>query len=289
MTHAPPAPTRGVILGRLLDLARWLPRSWAIIDRDIDRDRPRQFGKFEAGVLITACIGLCAMWFFGQEIVYLQWYGRQLLIDGHPMYELLGLVHWVGFCVVGYVLIPLVFLFFARQRISDYYLGVHGLKNHILPYFALFLLVLAPVVVVSFTREYQGIYPFYSRTGRSWFDFLAWELAYGVQFFALELFFRGFLLQGLRRSIGHAAIFVMVVPYCMLHFQKTWSESLGAIVAGIVLGTMAMRYRSIWGGVFLHWMVAISMDVASLVQKGIFPPPRAWPWGAGGSSIIGLW
>ncbi|MCA9541205.1 MAG: CPBP family intramembrane metalloprotease, partial [Myxococcales bacterium] len=64
--------------------------------------------------------------------------------------------------------------------------------------------------------------------------------------------------------------------YCMLHFQKTASESLGAIVAGVILGTLAMKYRSIWGGVALHWLVAISMDVLSLFHQGRLPT-RLWP------------
>jgi membrane protease YdiL (CAAX protease family) len=83
----------------------------------------------------------------------------------------------------------------------------------------------------------------------------------------------------LRPALGHAAIFVMVVPYCMLHFGKTWSESLAAIVAGIILGTLAMRWRSIWGGVLIHWTVAISMDAASLLRQGRFPPGELFPPG----------
>ncbi|MBV72015.1 MAG: hypothetical protein CMH52_11855 [Myxococcales bacterium] len=57
----------------------------------------------------------------------------------------------------------------------------------------------------------------------------------------------------------------------MLHFLKTGSESLGAIIAGIILGSLAMKYRSIWGGVLLHWLVAISMDVLSLMHQGRLP------------------
>jgi len=85
-----------------------------------------------------------------------------------------------------------------------------------------------------------------------------------VQFIALEVFFRGFLLHGLRRALGANAIFVMVVPYCMIHFQKPMPETFGAIGAGLILGTLALRTRSIWGGVLIHVGVAMTMDVLAL-------------------------
>ena len=57
----------------------------------------------------------------------------------------------------------------------------------------------------------------------------------------------------------------MVIPYCMIHFHKPLPEVFGAIVAGIVLGWLALETRSLWGGVLLHVAVALSMDVAALV------------------------
>ena len=64
-----------------------------------------------------------------------------------------------------------------------------------------------------------------STSPRSWFDFLTWEAMYFAQFFALEMFFRGFWLGVLRRSFGSGAIFVMAVPYCMIHFGKPYLEA----------------------------------------------------------------
>ena len=79
------------------------------------------------------------------------------------------------------------------------------------------------------------------------------------------------MLSGLKKWLGFGAVFVMIIPYCMLHFQKTGSESLGAIIAGILLGGLAMKYRSIWGGVLLHWLVAIAMDLLSLSHQNKLP------------------
>ena len=97
----------------------------------------------------------------------------------------------------------------------------------------------------------------------------------GWQFFGLEFFFRGFILHGLRRALGANAIFVMIVPYCMIHFGKPMPETIGAIGAGLILGTLAMRTRSIWGGVLIHIGVAMTMDVLAL--RGC-PPIGSGRW-----------
>jgi membrane protease YdiL (CAAX protease family) len=78
----------------------------------------------------------------------------------------------------------------------------------------------------------------------------------------------------LRRAMGAYAIFVMIVPYCMIHYHKPIAEVLGAIGAGIILGTLALRTRSIWFGVAIHISVALTMDIASLMHWGLFPPSR---------------
>ena len=85
-----------------------------------------------------------------------------------------------------------------------------------------------------------------------------------VQFIALEFFFRGALLHGLEREIGHSAIAVSTLPYVMVHFQKPWPETLGSLVAGVLLAKLSLRTRSIWPGTALHIIVALSMDIMSL-------------------------
>lgn len=257
-----------------------------------DMEGGGRFGGFEAGILVVTCIGLTLTQFGGAERIFLDWFGDALRQDlaerltaggesvaaeltyvrQHPFYDLFALFHWVGFCVLGYVVVPAIWLKMnGRSVIDGGYVRPGGFAQHLGIYGLLFGLVMIPVVIVSFQPVYQDIYPFYMKAGRSWLDLIAWELAYGVQFFALEYLFRGVLLDGLRKWIGYGAVFVMVVPYCMLHFMKTGSESLGAIIAGVILGCLAMKYRSIWGGVLLHWGVAISMDVLSLIHQDQLP------------------
>jgi membrane protease YdiL (CAAX protease family) len=66
-------------------------------------------------------------------------------------------------------------------------------------------------------------------------------------------------------------VLAMVVPYCMIHFGKPWAEALAAIIAGVVLGTLALKTRSIWSGFLIHVTVAVSMDLAALLQTQGLP------------------
>jgi membrane protease YdiL (CAAX protease family) len=54
----------------------------------------------------------------------------------------------------------------------------------------------------------------------------------------------------------------------MIHFSKPLAECLGSILAGIALGTVALRTGSIWGGVLVHCLVAWSMDLLALYRTG---------------------
>ena len=155
-----------------------------------------------------------------------------------------------------------------RGKLTDYGLKMKGMLEHWKIYVGLYLLVLPAVVVVAFTDSFQRTYPFYDNAYRTLFDLLAWECIYLLQFFSLEFFYRGFWLETLKPRFGYYAIFVSVIPYCMIHFGKPYPETIGAILAGIALGTLAMFTRSIWLGVAIHVSVALTMDVLSLGLQG---------------------
>jgi membrane protease YdiL (CAAX protease family) len=160
------------------------------------------------------------------------------------------------------------------ERIRDYYLSVRGIAGHLWIYVGLYLLVLPFVILVAGQEQFLLTYPFYKYANQSLGHFFRWEVLYVVQFISLEFFFRGYMLKGLSYRFGSGAIFVMVVPYCMVHYPKPLPETLGAIFAGIALGTLAMRTRSIWGGVLIHVGVAFTMDWLAVAQC---PPPEAGP------------
>jgi membrane protease YdiL (CAAX protease family) len=188
--------------------------------------------------------------------------------------QLNSLTYWSAGCFVTYLIIPsLVIRLVFRERVRDYGLKLRGVMMDGWVYAVMFGIMVPLVLLASADGHFQATYPFYRLSPAQPLGpkFLRWELQYALQFFALEFFFRGFLLHGTRLRFGIYSIFVMMVPYCMIHFAKPMPEALASIVAGIALGFMSLKTRSIWMGTAIHVSVAWSMDLASLWRQGLFP------------------
>jgi hypothetical protein len=222
-----------------------------------------------AAILVTAALALVVPHFFGrphhfERIGWLVEWTR-----GLPYPDLHEHLYWAGFKFINYGLIPAVCIkLVLREKIRD-----HGLKFVREPkiwllYLGMVLLVLPLTYFASTTEAFLRTYPKYPASDDSLLAIAIWEVAYGFQFFMLEYFFRGFLLFALARYIGWLAIFVMIVPYAMIHFGKPFAECLGSILAGIALGTVSLRTGSIYGGVAVHCAVAWSMDLFAMVATG---------------------
>ncbi len=185
--------------------------------------------------------------------------------------QLAELIYWALGSLITYVAIPaaIVKLVF-RQRLSDYGWKLRGMLRGAWIYLAFFAVMVPPLLLFAETERFQQTYPFY-RLGADeslWPRFWIWEAFYVMQFFCLEFFFRGFMVHGTRHRFGFYAVFVMMVPYCMIHYGKPMPETFGAIGAGIALGFMSLKTRSVILGAVLHVSVALSMDFLSLWSKG---------------------
>lgn len=199
------------------------------------------------------------------------------LLNNKGWLELCGYVWWTGCHLLAFILIPFALIKWGfRDSIRNYGWRWNQVHEHWQGYILLLTPILLFVFLVSLGKDFVNHYPFYNYAGRSWFDLLAWEFLYLCQFVFLEFFFRGFMLNALRPALGANAIWVMCVPYMMIHLPKLWLEATGAILFGLFLGILALQSRSIWGGVFVHAGVAVSMDIAALLRKqGL--PDHFWP------------
>ena len=187
--------------------------------------------------------------------------------------KLYALTYWVGIIVLFYGIVPLIIIKFVfKDKFSNYGLSIKGALKDYKIYLLLIGIMLPIVITASFTESFQHKYPFYKlQEGEGLFPrFFIWECMYLLQFFAVEFFFRGFMLHGNKQRFGFYSILVMTIPYCMIHFGKPLPETLAAIVAGLVLGVLSLKSNSIWLGVAIHFSVAITMDFCSLWQKGYF-------------------
>lgn len=168
---------------------------------------------------------------------------------------------WAIATTVLEMVVPLLLIVLVhRRRIRDHGWQIGGFARHIVIYLGLFVLMV-PVVWYASTRpDFLQRYPFVTAARTDFGVLLRWEALYVLQFFALESFFRGYLLFTLERSFGWNAIFIMAVPYCAIHWHKAPLECFAAIFAGVFLGGLALRFRSWYGGAVLHSLVAMTMD-----------------------------
>jgi membrane protease YdiL (CAAX protease family) len=268
---------------------RGLAAALAAIDAEAQAERARHPGSERRAAVALLCVAVCLLMIHYLKFetsleTLLAWIGR---LNGdavvlyrarhNPFYELYTELWWGAVHLLGYVVIPaLVIRFILRERVRDF--GLHW--GETARYARWYLLLGTPIIgcafLVSHRQDFLDYYPFYRQAFRSGFDLLAWEVIYLLQFAFLEFFFRGFFLHACKPAFGANAVFVMVVPYLMIHFAKPWLEASGAILFGLFLGVLALRSRSIWGGTMVHMSVALSMDLLALMQTGHLPG-RWWP------------
>lgn len=267
-------------------------KTWRELDEDAQKHRAELLAEGKVDLrpvvgLVTCALILTMQEYFGgrnffEDVIKRAMQHYEL---AHPLAfhlqkyeELYGFGWWVFTRVTGYVLIPFPVykIFFPKESLLDLGLRTHGFFKHAWIYGLFLIVVLPAMLVVSHEPDFGSYYPFYKLSSRSWFDFLVWEAMYFVQFFALEMFFRGFWLGMLRRSFGSGAIFAMAVPYCMIHYGKPYLEACGAVVAGIALGSLSMKTKSIYQGFLVHITVAGLMDWLALYHRSALPKVF-WP------------
>ncbi len=194
------------------------------------------------------------------------------LFQHHANAQLHQLIYWASVIIFFYFVFPAcIILLVFKENLTDYGLQLKNAGEGYPLYLGMLVVMVPLVFYFSGSESFLARYPFYTvAQNESLFpNFFIWEILYFLQFLALEFFFRGFILHGTKQRFGFYAIFVMVIPYCMIHFGKPMPETMAAIVAGVVLGFLSLKSKSIWLGVMIHCSVALTMDLCALYRKGL--------------------
>jgi uncharacterized protein len=179
-------------------------------------------------------------------------------------------VWWAVGMLITWVLIPAMIL--RRDAPVPFSIALPRPARGLGPYALLIAIMLPAVLIASQRADFAFTYPLYKPlAGWSWSLLLAYWACYATILFCTEYFFRGVLLFSLESRLGMSAIGVSVIPYCLIHAHKPLPEAFGSIIAGVVLGWLALRTRSIGGGVLVHCAVAIGMDALALQRRAAWP------------------
>lgn len=181
-------------------------------------------------------------------------------------------VWWAAGLFIIWVLVPTVIM--RRDGPLPFSIRPPSTARGLAMYGALIAIMIPALLIVSRRPDFLATYPMMKPLSGHWTPalLLVFWLCYASILFSTEFFFRGVLQFGLESRLGLASIGVSVLPYCLIHVHKPLPEALGSIIAGYVLGWLALRTRSIGGGVLVHCAIAISMDALALRQNG------GWPW-----------
>ena len=179
-------------------------------------------------------------------------------------------IWWISSIVVFYMVVPVLIVKFGfKKNLRDYGISFRNVHKDY-PLYLLMLGIMLPIVyIASNTVSFQQRYPIFQPEGELFPIFLWWQIAYFLQFVAVEFFFRGFLIHSLKHRFGFYSVFISTIPYCMVHFGKPFGETIAAIIAGIALGTLSLKSRSIVLGILIHYSVAITMDLFALYREGL--------------------
>jgi hypothetical protein len=161
---------------------------------------------------------------------------------------------------------------FNRQQ--DNY-GLSAKDLHWKPYWIM-LLFMVPLIAIASTQadflhtypKLKNILPLPADASPGWWYKLLYELAYGSDFFSIELFFRGFLVIGFAKWVGKDAIIPMACFYCSIHFGKPLGECISSYFGGLLLGIVSYHTRSIYGGLMVHLGIAWLMEVGAVLGRG---------------------
>ncbi|MDR1384461.1 MAG: CPBP family intramembrane metalloprotease [Planctomycetaceae bacterium] len=211
-------------------------------------------------VLLYSTLAMIFWYYFSPEFA-VQHVVTEKLVENHVITFFEGTSKvFSAFGVFG-VLPIIIVKFVFREKLADY-----GLQKGNLLRLIRGTLICVPVAFIlgfwtSYSPAYRAVYPYNPAVTNSPGIFLCHAATYLTYYFGWEFFFRGFLQNGLKDSLGiYNAILIQTMASAMLHFGHPCSEAIASIFGGILWGIIAVRCGSIWSGFVQHSVLGITLD-----------------------------
>jgi len=177
---------------------------------------------------------------------------------------------FVNFQKVAALGIPLFIVYSLQRKELNNFYGFSSKGFNARPYLIMLLFMLPLIIGASMFPSFQNKYPRYKPGLAEELGLISefvsvgfFELTYFLRFVGVEAFFRGFLIIGGVLVFGRKAILPAACIYSAWHFGKPMGEAIGAFFGGYVLGILAYRTQSIFGGIAIHYGIALLMELAA--------------------------
>jgi len=201
----------------------------------------------------------------------------------HPQVYLIEYLYWFFGDFITFFLLPvLIIQFILKEKLSDYGLRIGDYKIGLKISF-IFIAIMLPIIwFASSSDSFSNVYPHLSSAKQSWQIFIIYEMSLLIYMIAWEFIWRGYMLFGLYEKFGFYSIFIQMIPFVILHNGKPMLETFGSILAGLALGILALRTKSIFYCVIAHMSVMFNIDLISTLRY------RANDFGVGFSSLMNI-
>lgn len=189
--------------------------------------------------------------------------------------EFYSFYHKIGYNLGGFftLVIPCFLYWFFADRGKQNFYGFKIKDVDFKPYFILLSLMIPLLFWAGTQPDFLDTYPRYTKIGiadshenYSLYTSL-YLLIYGSDFVFTEFFFRGFIVLAFAAKFGHRAILPMCVYYVTIHFGKPLGETISSFFGGLLLGVIAYRTKSIYGGIIVHLGIAYLMELFAFLGR----------------------
>ena len=168
-----------------------------------------------------------------------------------------------------FILIPILLIkFYLKEDLADYGLTIGDWRFGLKAILIALPLTMPILYFGAMDKAIQAKYPLVKVAAISPKYFLMWALTYLTFYVGWEFMFRGFMQFGLRKKFGaFGSIMFQVMASTIMHYDKPFSESFAAVIAGIIWGAMALKTRSIYYVLIFHWLFGLSNDIFVIMLR----------------------
>ncbi len=205
-----------------------------------------------------------ALSFFAFVIIYLLFNTpiAFLFLTGKPYHNnttLLYLFFFMGYSFLLFFALPaLVNRCIYKEKIIPLGLNIPENKTSAVLLILLAELMLIPAILIL--AKQSAFKHYYSMAGVSQGKLaLMLLVVFPFYYFCEEFFFRGFLLVTLWRKVRWHSFWIVDILFVFAHFFKPFMEIVLAFPAGIIFAFLALRTRSIYPSMIVHYSMGIAM------------------------------
>ncbi|MHA1145092.1 MAG: CPBP family intramembrane glutamic endopeptidase [Candidatus Helarchaeota archaeon] len=170
-----------------------------------------------------------------------------------------------------FFIIPVLLIrFYFKEDLKDYGFSLKERKL-ILIFSVLAVAIMVPLAIYqSMDVTFQLAYPMSKLVVNNIFLLIIYETCYVVFYYlSYETIFRGFLQFGLKREDTTnkglwLIIAIQTVITVLFHIGKPIMEIMGALIAGIIFGYIALKAKSIYPVLLGHALLGVVLDVCSV-------------------------